>query len=95
MVHFYQEGETLWYTASWVNGPAERWPGRQIQKAEGWVRGQDIYLHDVVTPSAVRKGDRQPKVEYYLKLSADGNEIAGYWTGDGQRGGNVGWTRDK
>jgi hypothetical protein len=26
---------------------------------------------------------------------ADGNEIAGYWTGDGQRGGNVGWTRDK
>jgi hypothetical protein len=94
-VHIYQEGETLSYSASWWNGPKETYPGRMMQKAEGWVRGQDIYLHDVVTPSAIRKGERQPKVEYYLKLSADGNEITGYWVSDGQRGGNVGWTRDK
>jgi len=94
-VQLYQEGERVYFTAAWKNEPGEWHAGWVIQRGEGWIRGQDLYLQNVTWPSVYLKGKPGPKTEYHMRLSADGNVLQGYPVIDGQKGRSVTWTRDK
>lgn len=94
-VQLYQEGERVYFSASWKNAPGEWHPGWVIQRGEGWLRGRDLFLEHVTWPSVLLKGKPQPKTEYHMTLSADGNVLQGYPVINGQKGRPLSWTRDK
>lgn len=94
-VQLYQEGERVYYSALWKNAPGEWRAGWVIQRGEGWLRGQELYLHDVTWPSVLLNGAPSPKTEYYMRLSSDGNVLQGYAVVNGQKGPILTWTRDK
>lgn len=94
-VHLYQDGERVYFSASWKNPPGEWKVGWVIQRGEGRLRGQDLFLENVTWAPALRKGFPEPKVEYHMTLSADGNVLQGYPVAKGRKGNTVTWVRDK
>jgi hypothetical protein len=94
-VHFYQEGEELFFMAAWKNPPGSWAEGAVVQKGHGWVRGRDVFIGEVTWPSMIGPGKPHKAAEYHFTLSPDGNQMTGYWTVEGERGGNLTWVRDQ
>ena len=94
-IHFFQDGERAYYTASWKNGPQEWHPGWVIQRGEGWLKGRDLVLENVVWAPVYLKGSPQPKTQYYMRLSEDGNVLQGYAVVNGRKGPILTWARDE
>jgi len=99
-VHLFQNGPNVSYSATWFND-AKTYPtipGWQVEFGEGTIQGNDVHLravHRWQSPNGVYTR----RSEMFLKLSADGNRLTGYYTIDGQRGVNAGgasivWNRD-
>jgi hypothetical protein len=104
MVHIYQDRNgTLYFSSAWKNPPnctncdIKGW---KLNRGKGQITGLDVHLYEIVAPTLLKdiSGNYVTglplEAEYFLKLSADGNRLDGYWTSKGQRG-NVSWTRDK
>ena len=87
------DGERLLVTLTWVPSYGPNVGRRVVLRAEGRVRDNQLYITDFMWPGETRPRNR---TEYFLTLSADGNQLKGYYTIDGVHGADnpVGWTRD-
>jgi len=66
-----------------------------IQRGEGWLKGRDLVLENVVWAPVYLKGSPQPKTQYYMRLSEDGNVLQGYAVVNGRKGPILTWARDE
>jgi hypothetical protein len=78
-LHIWQQGEQLLVTAYW------RMEGtRKMFKADGRIQGSEVTFQNLVM-SPQMYGATPGRIEYFLRVSRDGQEMNGYWTIDGQR----------
>jgi hypothetical protein len=106
-IHIYQNRDgSIFFSSAWKNpldckDCAVR--GWVLSRGKGQIIGQDVHLYDQVSATLIKKADGtfasdQPQsgnLEYFLKLSADGNTLDGYYGYKDKPSGYVTWRRDK